>query len=53
MILQMSSSKLREKALNENVLYNELTKLGITKEQSEKGAALLEQAARDVPSAKR
>ena len=44
MILQMSSSKLREKALNENVSYNDLIKLGITKEQSEKGAALLEQA---------
>ena len=44
MILQMSSSKLREKALNENVSYDDLIKLGITKEQSEKGAALLEQA---------
>ena len=44
MILQMSNSKLREKALSENVTYEELIKLGITKEQSEKGAALLEQA---------
>ena len=44
MVLQMSNSKLREKALGENVSYEELIKLGITKEQSEKGAALLEQA---------
>ena len=44
MILQTTSSKLREKALSENASYEELLKLGITKEQSEKGGALLEQA---------
>jgi len=44
MILQTSSSKLREKALQENVNYENLLKIGIAKEQSEKGAALLEQA---------
>ena len=44
MILQTSSSKLREKALSENTSYEDLVKLGITKEQSEKGAVLLEQA---------
>ena len=43
-ILQTSSSKLREKALQENVNYENLLKIGIAKEQSEKGAALLEQA---------
>ena len=45
MILQTSSKKLREKALAENTTYEELLKLGIAKEQSEKGAALLERAA--------
>ena len=44
MILQTSSGKLREKALSENTSYEELVKLGITKEQSEKGTSLLEQA---------
>ena len=44
MLLQTTSLKLREKALSENVTYDELLKIGITKEQSEKGAALLEQA---------
>ena len=42
MILQTSSSKLREKALAENTTYDDLLKLGIAKEQSEKGAALFE-----------
>ena len=44
MILQTSSSKLREKALQENINYECLLKIGIAKEQSEKGAAMLEQA---------
>ena len=44
MLLQTSNSKLREHALQDNVTYDELVKLGISKEQSAKGAALLEQA---------
>ena len=43
-ILQTSSKKLRERALQENVDFDNLLKIGIAKEQSEKGAALLEQA---------
>ena len=38
-ILQTSSSKLRERALQENSSYENLMKMGITKEQSKKGAA--------------
>ena len=44
MLLQTTNPKLRERALQDNVSYDELMKLGITKEQSAKGAALLEQA---------
>ena len=44
MILQTSCPKLRERALQENTTYDSLMKLGIAKEQSAKGAALLEQA---------
>ena len=44
MILQTSSTKLREKALQENITYENLLKIGIAKKQSEKGAAMLEQA---------
>ena len=43
-ILQTSNPKLRERALQDNVTYDSLIKLGISKEQSEKGAALLEEA---------
>lgn len=43
-ILQTSSSKLCERALQENATYDSLLKTGITKEQSVKGAALLEWA---------
>ena len=43
-ILQTSNPKLRERALQDNVSYDEILKLGISKEQSSKGAALLEQA---------
>ena len=43
-ILQTSNPKLRERALQDNVSYDELIKLGITKEQSAKGAAMLEEA---------
>ena len=39
MILQTSNSKLREKALQHNVNYDQLMAMGIVKEQSEKGAA--------------
>ena len=44
MLLQTSNPKLRERALQENASYEELLTLGITKEQSAKGAALLEKA---------
>ena len=44
MILQTSSSKLRERALQENISYDGLLKIGIAKEQSEKVAAMLETA---------
>ena len=43
-ILQTSNTKLRERALQENVTYDKLLQLGIAREQSEKGAVLLEQA---------
>ena len=43
-LLQTSNPKSRERALQNNVSYEDLLKLGITKEQSEKGAALLEKA---------
>ena len=43
-LLQTSNPKLRERALQDNVSYEDLFKLGISKEQSEKGAALLEKA---------
>ena len=43
-LLQTSSQKLRERALQENVSYSELITLGIAKEQSQKGASLLEKA---------
>ena len=43
-ILQTSCPKLRGRALQENTAYDSLTKLGIAKEQSAKGAAFLEQA---------
>ena len=44
MLLQTSNPKLRERALQDNASYEELLTLGITKEQSAKGAALLEKA---------
>ena len=50
-ILQTSSKKLRERALQENVDFDNLLKIGIAKEQSEKGAALLEQASGQSSSA--
>ena len=40
-ILQTSNDKLREKALDSNVSYDKIMSLGVSKEQSEKGAALL------------
>ena len=43
MILQTSCPKLRERALQENTTYDSLMKLGIAKEESAKGAALLAQ----------
>ena len=44
MILQTSSPKLRERDLQDNTNYEDLLKLGIAKEQSQKGAALFEKA---------
>ena len=44
MMLQTSNAKLRERCLQDNVSYDDMMKLGISKEQSIKGAALLEQA---------
>ena len=44
MLLQTSNSKLRERALQEEIDYEKLLKLGIAKEQSSKGAAQLEVA---------
>ena len=43
-LLQTSNTKLRERALQEDITYANLLKLGIAKEQSMKGAALLERA---------
>ena len=43
-IMQTSNAKLRERALQDNVTYDQLIKLGISKEQSAKGAAMLEKA---------
>ena len=43
-ILQTSNIALRERAQRENVTYDQLLKMGIIKEQSAKGAGLLEQA---------
>ena len=43
-LLQTSNPKLRERALQDNVSYEGLFTLGITKQPSEKGAALLENA---------
>ena len=43
-IMQTSNAKLRERALQDNVTYDQLIKLGISKEQSAKGAAMLEGA---------
>ena len=40
-VLQTSNEKLREKALFGNVTYDRLMSLGVAKEQSEKGSALL------------
>ena len=44
MLLQTTSTKLRERALQENITYDDLVKLGIAREQSQKGAALLYKA---------
>ena len=43
-ILQTTNSKLRERALQDNLSYDDLIRIGIAKEQSVKGAAMLEQA---------
>ena len=43
-ILQTSDAALRERALQENVTYDQLLKMGIVKEQSAKDTAFLEQA---------
>ena len=49
MLLQTSNTKLRERALQENMTYDNLIKLGIAKEQSVKGAAFLEKASGQSP----
>ena len=49
MILQTSSPKLRERALQDNINCEDLLILGIAKEQSQKGAALLEKASGQDP----
>ena len=49
MILQTLSPKLHERALQDNVNYKNLLKLGTAKEQSQKGAALLEKASGQDP----
>ena len=41
MVLQTSNPRLREKALNDNANYENFMKIGVAKEQSEKGAAQL------------
>ena len=43
-LLQTSNSRLRERALQENSSYDDLMKMGVAKEQSARGAALLEKA---------
>ena len=43
-ILQMSNAALCERALQENVTYDWLLKMGIVNEKSDQGAAFLEQA---------
>ena len=48
MLLQTSRPKLQERALQDNASYDDLLKLGIAKEQSTKGAALLEKASGQV-----
>ena len=49
-LLQTSNPKLRERALQENITYNSLLTMGITKEQSMKGAPLLEKASGQTSS---
>ena len=49
MILQTSSPKLCERALQDNVNYEDLLKIEIAKEQSQKGAALLEKTSGQGP----
>ena len=49
-LLQTSNPKLQERALQDNVLYEDMLKLGMTKEHSKNGAALLEKASRQSSS---
>ena len=49
-LLQTSSPKLRERALQENTSYDDLMRMGVTKEQSASGAALLDQASGSTSS---
>ena len=49
MLLQTSSTKLRERALQENISYDDFIKLGIAREQSQKGANLLQKASGQDP----
>ena len=48
-LLQTSNAKLRERALQENITFENLIKLGIAKEQSVKGAAFLEKVSGQTP----
>ena len=49
-LLQTSNPKVRERALQENITYDSILTMGITKEQSMKGAALLEKASGQTSS---
>ena len=49
-LLQTSNARLRERALQENTSYDDLMKMGVTKEQSARGAALLERASTGTSS---
>ena len=48
-LMDIKSKIERERALHENVKYDESIKLGIAKEQSQKGAAMLEKASGPDP----
>ena len=51
-LLQTTNSRLRERALQESTSYEDLMKMGVAKEQSARGAALLEKASGGTPVSK-